>query len=192
MTKFLFFSNNFNKILEVKKIFKNKNIKILNLNSYKKIREPNENGYTFAENAKIKSFFGYNNFKIPCIADDSGLCIEALNNKPGVKSKRFLEKFSNNKMAFKYIISKVSKKKNYNAFFVTAISLTLNKDHHLTFIGRVDGKISAKPLGNNGFGYDPIFIPNNFNKTFAEMKINEKNSISHRKIAIEKLKSFLF
>ena len=104
MKNLLFFSHNHNKILEVENIFDHKGVKIHNLRSFGKIKEPNENGLSFAENAKIKSFFGLKNFDIPCFADDSGICISALNNKPGIYSKRFFEKFQNKTEMFKYII----------------------------------------------------------------------------------------
>jgi XTP/dITP diphosphohydrolase len=188
----LFFSHNQKKIVEVKQIFKNSKIKVYDLNSFKKIKEPKETGATFSSNAKIKSKYGQQLFDMPCFADDSGFCVEALKNNPGVKSKRFLEKFSNNKKAFEYIISNVVKKRNNKAFFVTAISLTLKENHHITFLGKISGTVSLEPKGMNGFGYDPIFIPENNIKTFAEMNLEEKNVISHRKIAITKLKSFLF
>jgi XTP/dITP diphosphohydrolase len=188
----LFFSHNQKKIIEIKQIFKDSKIKIYDLNSFKKIKEPKETGATFSSNAKIKSKYGQQLFDMPCFADDSGFCVEALKNNPGVKSKRFLEKFSNNKKAFEYIISNVVKKRNNKAFFVTAISLTLKENHHITFLGKINGTVSLKPKGMNGFGYDPIFIPENNIKTFAEMNLEEKNVISHRKIAITKLKSFLF
>ena len=192
MKDILFFSHNQKKIIEIKQIFKDSKIKIYDLNSFKKIKEPKENGRSFASNAKIKSKYGQKIFNIPCFADDSGFCVEALKNDPGVKSKRFLEKFSNNKKAFDYIISNVIKKKNNKAFFVTAISLTLEKNHHIIFLGKINGTVSLVPKGANGFGYDPIFVPENNIKTFAEMNLKEKNTISHRKIAITKLKSFLF
>ena len=192
MKDILFFSHNQKKIVEVKQIFKNSKIKVYDLNSFKKIKEPKETGTTFSSNAKIKSKYGQQLFDMPCFADDSGFCVEALKNNPGVKSKRFLEKFSNNKKAFEYIISNVVKKRNNKAFFVTAISLTLKENHHITFLGKISGTVSLKPKGMNGFGYDPIFIPENNIKTFAEMNLEEKNVISHRKIAITKLKSFLF
>ena len=192
MKDILFFSHNQKKIVEVKQIFKNSKIKVYDLNSFKKIKEPKETGATFSSNAKIKSKYGQQLFDMPCFADDSGFCVEALKNNPGVKSKRFLEKFSNNEKAFEYIISNVVKKKNNKAFFVTAISLTLKENHHITFLGKISGTVSLKPKGMNGFGYDPIFIPENNIKTFAEMNLEEKNVISHRKIAITKLKSFLF
>ena len=192
MKDILFFSHNQKKIIEVKQIFKDSKIKVSDLNSFENIKEPKEIGNTFASNAKIKSKYGQKLFKIPCFADDSGFCGEALKNRPGVKSKRFLEKFSNNNEAFKYIISNVVKRKNNKAFFVTAICLTLKENYHIVFLGRINGTVSLEPKGANGFGYDPVFIPENYTQTFAEMNLKEKNFISHRKIAITKLKSFLF
>ena len=192
MKDILFFSHNQKKIIEVKQIFKQSRIKVFDLNSFEKIKEPKETGDTFASNAKIKSKYGQKVFNIPCFADDSGFCVEALKNNPGVKSKRFLEKFSNKKKAFEYIISNVIEKKNNKAFFVTAICLTLKDNHHIVFLGRIRGTVSLKPKGTNGFGYDPIFVPENYTRTFAEMSLEEKSVISHRKIAITKLKSFLF
>ncbi len=192
MKDILFFSHNQKKIIEVKQIFENSKIKVCNLNSFKKIKEPRETGSTFSSNAKIKSKYGQKLFNMPCFADDSGFCVEALKNNPGVKSKRFLKKFSSNNNAFEYIISNALRKKNNKAFFATAISLTLKQNHHIIFLGRINGTISLEPKGTNGFGYDPIFIPENHTKTFAEMSLKEKNNISHRKIAITKLKSFLF
>ena len=125
MKDILFFSHNQKKIIEVKQIFKDSRIKFFDLNSFEKIKEPRETGDTFASNAKIKSKYGQKVFNMPCFADDSGFCVEALKNNPGVKSKRFLEKFSNKKKAFEYIISNVIERKNNKAFFVTAICLTL-------------------------------------------------------------------
>jgi XTP/dITP diphosphohydrolase len=188
----LFFSHNQKKVIEVKQIFKESKIKVYDLNSFDKVKEPKETGATFSSNAKIKSKYGQEIFNMPCFADDSGFCVEALKNNPGVKSKRFLEKFSNNEKAFEYIISNVIKNKNNKACFITAISLTLKENHHIIFLGKIDGTVSLEPKGDNGFGYDPIFIPENNIKTFAEMNLEEKNVISHRKIAITKLKSFLF
>ena len=192
MKNLLFFSHNHKKVLEVENIFDRKDIKIHSLRSFKKIKEPNENGLSFAENAKIKSSFGLSTFDIPCFADDSGICVEAIKNKPGIKSKRFLDKFSTNKNAFDHIIYNVIKTKNDRAFFKTAICLSLRNNHHIVFEGKINGRISLKPKGSNGFGYDPIFIPEGYEKTFAEMSIKQKNTMSHRKIALIKMESFLF
>jgi XTP/dITP diphosphohydrolase len=147
----LFFSHNQKKIIEVKQIFKDSKIKVYDLNSFAKIKEPKRTGDTFALNAKIKSKYGQQLFDIPCFADDSGFCIEALKNNPGVKSKRFLEKFSNNNKAFEYIISNVVKKKKNRAFFTTAICLTLKENHHIVFLGKISGTVSLKPKGLKWF-----------------------------------------
>ena len=192
MKSLIFFSHNQKKIKEVKNIFIKSNLNIKNLNNLNKIKQPNENGRSFADNAKIKSLYGYKKFNLPCFADDSGICINALNNKPGIKSKRFLENFKNYEGAFDYIISKTKIKNEKRAFFNTTICLTLNPAHHIFFVGKINGTISDKPRGVNGFGYDPIFIPNGEDKTFAEMKSDKKNDISHRMIALQKMESFLF
>ena len=129
--------------------------------------------------------------KIPCFADDSGICIKALNYKPGIFSKRYLNNFKSNKDCFNKIISQVEKSGEQAAFFKTSISLTIKLGITVCFEGVVRGKISNKVCGKNGFGYDPIFIPNGYSKTFAEMDIKTKNLISHRSIAMKKLVNFL-
>ena len=97
MKNLLFFSHNHKKILEVESIFNRKDVKIQNLKSFEKIKEPNENGLSFAENAKIKSSFGLKTFHIPCFADDSGICVEAIKNKPGIKYSNLTTKFTTKK-----------------------------------------------------------------------------------------------
>ena len=191
MKNLLFFSSNKNKISEVKKLFKGSGLKLYSLDDFEKIKEPKETGDTFAKNAKIKSVCGYNFFKIPCFADDSGICINALNDKPGVKSKRFFSKFSSKKNTFNYILSKTKESKNKAAYFKTSICLTLNENEHIIFEGKINGTISNIPLGKNGFGYDPIFIPNGQNKTYGQMTQKQKNALSHRSLAIDKLLGFV-
>ena len=191
MKNLLFFSGNQNKIIEIKKIFKIRNQKILSLNDLPKIKMPKETGREFVDNAKIKSFYGFKKFNIPCFADDSGICISALNNKPGIHSKRFFEKFQNKKELFKYIIKKVYTSKNTSAYFTTIICFTIRLEQHVIFEGKILGDISETPRGKNGFGYDPLFIPIGHNKTFAEMSTKEKNTASHRSLAINKFINFL-
>ena len=191
MNEFLFFSNNCFKIKEVKKILEHDNLKILTLNDLPKTIAPKETGNTFFENAAIKSNFGFRKFGLPCLADDSGLCVEALDNRPGVKSKRFQEENGGLKKTFKIIINEAKRKNTFRAYFQTTITLTIKKNNILSFDGIVQGIISKKPLGTKGFHYDPIFIPNNNNKTYAEMTFEEKNQISHRAIALKKLKEFI-
>ena len=191
MRKLLFFSNNKNKIIEIKKIFNKFNLNLLSLNDVKINNEPEESGKSFEENAKIKSDYGFNKTGIPCFADDSGICIETLNWKPGVQSKRFLNDYKNNEACFKSIIQRIKKNGKLNAYFKTSISLTIKNDQNLIFNGKIDGKISDQIRGRFGFGYDPIFIPKNYEKTLAELRTKEKNEISHRSIAVTKLINFL-
>ncbi len=191
MSEIVFFSNNDNKIKEIKKIFSNVNIKISSSKEYNLFKQPVESGKSFAENAKIKSVFGFKKLKLPCFADDSGICIEALDWGPGILSSRFMGNFKSKKECLEYIISKVSESKKRRAFFKTSICLTLRNSQYIIFEGKVNGYISNKILGNNGFGYDPIFIPENNNKTFSQMNKKEKNTLSHRYVAVNKFINFL-
>ena len=192
MKEILFFSNNKNKLIEIKKIFKEYKVKLLSLSDVNIDDQPIESGKTFEENAKIKSDYGFNKAGIPCFADDSGICIESLNWKPGINSKGFLNKFRSKDECFKYIMKSVKVNYKKKAYFKTSISLTINKSINIIFNGKIDGKISDKKKGGSGFGYDPIFIPNSYKKTLAEISVNEKNEISHRSIAVTKLINFLF
>jgi len=189
--KLIFFSKNNDKTKEVKIYFKKNNINILSLADFSNFNSPKESGTTFEKNAEIKALFGFNKFNIPCFADDSGICIKALNDLPGVKSKRYLEKNGGIKKTLNLIINAAKEKKVYGAYFKTSISLVLNNNKKYFFNGLIKGKISTKLLGKNGFGYDPIFIPEGHNQTFAEMSLEEKSLISHRYLALKKLKSFI-
>tara|TARA_B100000575_G_scaffold293658_1_gene305812 strand:- start:17692 stop:18312 length:621 start_codon:yes stop_codon:yes gene_type:complete len=189
--KILFFSHNFYKVNEIKNLFKKHSIDIISLKELSIEKEPLENGMNFIENARIKSEFGNNITGLPCFADDSGICIEALNFKPGVYSKRYIESFKTRNDCFKYIINKIMRTNLNGAYFNTSICLTTENKHNLIFQGRVEGNITNIPSKDNGFGYDPIFKPIGFMKTFAEMTLVEKNKVSHRSIAINKLINFL-
>ena len=191
MGQILFFSNNKNKVTEIKKIFKKFNFKLLSLSDVGIDDEPKESGQTFEENAKIKSDYGFSKTGIPCFADDSGICIESLNWKPGVLSKRFLNNFKSNEACFESIIKSTEKNSRKIAYFKTSICLTIKKGQNIIFNGQIDGKISDHAKGEHGFGYDPIFIPKNYNKTLAELSTKDKNEISHRSIAVNKLINFL-
>ena len=191
MKRLLFFSNNKNKVIEIKKIFNKFNLELISLNELNICEEPEESGKTFEENAKIKSDYGFNKTGIPCFADDSGICIESLNWKPGVLSKRFLNNFKSNQACFESIIESTKKNNKQNYYFNTSISLTIKNNQNIIFNGKIDGKISEQAKGKFGFGYDPIFIPKNYNKTLAELSTKEKNQISHRSIAVTKLINFL-
>ena len=191
MKEIIFFSNNKNKIQEISNLFTKLNYKLLSLNDFKNTVSPKENGKTFKDNAKIKSIYGYKKFNKLCFADDSGICIDALNGAPGINSKQFLESENKKSAVLNRIISLAKNKNRDKAFFETSICLSLNMDKQIFFTGRVYGKISLKIKGNHGFGYDPIFIPNGMNLTFSEMALYQKNLLSHRAIAIKKLSKYL-
>jgi XTP/dITP diphosphohydrolase len=185
----VFASHNENKVSEVRKILP-PNFKIISLNELNFFDDIPENEETIEGNAIFKSNFIYEKFKTSVFADDTGLEIKALNNLPGVKSARYsgLERDSNKNI--NKVLSNLRDENNRKARFKTVISLNLNGELKL-FEGIINGNISYKPIGDKGFGYDPIFIPENYNKTFAEMSFAQKNKISHRSIAINKLISFL-
>ena len=191
MKEIIFFSNNKNKIQEISNLFIKFNYKLLSLNDFKNTESPIENGKTFKDNAKIKSIYGYKKFNKLCFADDSGICIDALNGAPGINSKQYLGSDKNKNTTLNKIISLAKNKDRHKAFFETSICLTININKQIFFTGRVYGKISLKIRGNHGFGYDPIFIPNGMNLTFSEMTIYQKNLLSHRAIAIKKLSKYL-
>ena len=191
MNELIFFSYNHHKIKEIKQILENNQLKIKILNDFKKTSGPEEKGDTFIKNAIIKSNFAFKKFGLPCFADDTGICISAMNNQPGVRSNRFQEENGGFEKTFDIIINETKRKKKFDAFFQTTIALTTNKNSTICFDGVVKGKISSEPLGTLGFHYDPIFIPDGANKTYAQMSTEEKNQISHRAIAINKLKIFL-
>ena len=186
--KILVFSSNKNKIKEIKKIFIGKKIKFLSID---KSVMPAETGKTFNQNAKLKSKRGFDLYKIPCISDDSGICVSALKGGPGVFSKRFEKKFKSQNHANQEIIKLTKKLQDNKAYFKSVISFTYKKNKTITFEGIRNGIIVSKPRGKRGFGYDPIFQPNGVKKTYAEMSKNEKNSISHRSIAMNKFFIFL-
>ncbi|MDH5828009.1 non-canonical purine NTP diphosphatase [Sphingobacterium faecium] len=148
-----------------------------------------ETGVTFHENAKQKTDFLVNKYGLNCFGDDSGLEIDALNGEPGVYSARYSGTRDMQKN-ISLVLEKLTHESNRNARFKTVISLYLNQQQYF-FEGSIEGKIIMELKGTDGFGYDPIFIPNGFSKTFAEMTAEEKNKISHRAIAVSKLAEFL-
>ena len=186
---FLFTSNRY-KLNEFKKIIPKNKFRLFYLNNFKKIKSPPETGKTFKKNAKIKSIYGYKISKMPSIGEDSGICIDALNGRPGTKSKRFLQLNGGHEKTNKKIIKMIEKRKKTGATFHTVIALSF-KNKTLYFCGKKRGKIVNKPLGNNGFHYDPIFKPIKSKKTYCQMKKSEKNRISHRYLALKKLIGFL-
>ena len=188
-------TNNKGKLKEIRGLLP-KNIKTLSISEFK-IKSPRENGKTFKENSLIKSRYFSKKTNFICLADDSGLEIDILNKKPGIYSARWGGRNSNFKKAIKKVYREINKKdknwksKKIKARFICALSISYLDKKIACVIGRVEGYISPKAKGKNGFGYDPIFIPKNKNKTFSEMKISQKYKLDHRYKAFKKIKKFL-
>ena len=193
--KLLIGTNNKGKLQEIRDLLP-KRIETLSTSTFK-IKSPKENGKTFKENSLIKSKYFSKKTKLICLADDSGLEIDILNKKPGIYSARWGGKNSNFNTAIKRVFRELSKKdKNWKkkkiaARFVCALSISYLNKKIACVVGKIEGSIANKPKGKNGFGYDPIFIPNKKNKTFGEMSPFEKYKIDHRYEAFKKIKKFL-
>ena len=192
--KILIGTNNKGKLKEIRDLLP-KNIVTFSTLDFN-LKSPTENGNSFMKNSLIKSMYFSKKTKLVCIADDSGLEIDFLNKKPGIYSARWGGKNADFKKAIRRVYRELNKKdkkwreKRITARFICALSISyLNKSLYKA-IGRVEGTISEKPRGNNGFGYDPIFIPKNKKRTFGEMKLSEKYKIDHRFKAFKKLKNF--
>ena len=185
----IFATSNQNKVLEIQKILPKKfNIKSLkDLNYFEDVPE-NEN--TIDGNAVFKAKYIYEKFNINVFADDTGLEVEALNGEPGVHSARYAGTTRSSEKNIKKLLKNLKNIKNRNARFKTVIALIIDNKLHI-FSGIVEGYILDSPKGNNGFGYDPIFCPNGFDKSFAELTLKEKNLISHRSLAMKKLIDFI-
>ena len=188
-------SNNKGKVREIKELLP-KRIKIYSPNTYK-IKTPRENGKTFLKNSLIKArYYSKKTGKI-CIADDSGLEIDILKKAPGIYSARWGGKKNNFNLAIKKVFKKLDKVdknwkiKKIRARFICALTIYGPKIKTIQSIGKIEGKISNCKKGLNGFGYDPIFIPNGKKITFAQMKPYEKYNIDHRAKAFKNIKKFL-
>ena len=186
--KLVIASHNQGKIKEISELLNPLNIEILSAYDLN-IKEPEEDGCTFEENALIKSAFVSKVTGLPCISDDSGICFSDLNNEPGIHSARWAGKEKNFDLAMLKINEAIQKieKPSYNCYFVCALSICWPDSYNITVSGRVDGKYCWPPKGNKGFGYDPIFKPLGHESTFAEMVPKFKHNISHRSIAFKKL-----
>jgi XTP/dITP diphosphohydrolase len=185
-------SNNKHKIDEISALFTTDNLPF-NLKSMHDIGcldDIAETATTIEGNASLKSIYIAEKYKMNCFADDTGLEVSALNGAPGVYSARFAGEQKNDADNCSLLLQKLQNQTNRKAQFKTIISLQWQQSEYF-FEGIAKGSISLQPKGNNGFGYDPLFIPDGYNLTFAEMNVTEKNLLSHRAKAIEKLITFL-
>ena len=195
ITKLLIGTNNKGKLKEIRDLLP-KNIVTLSTAEFK-LKSPRENGKSFKENSLIKSKYFSKKTNLICLADDSGLEIDILDKNPGIYSARWGGRNSDFNKAIERVYKELKKKDKYwrnkkiKARFVCALSISYLNKKICCVIGKVEGIISDKPRGKNGFGYDPIFIPINKKKTFGEMKPIHKYKLDHRSKAFKKIKKFL-
>ena len=195
ISKLLIGTNNKGKYKEITDLLP-KYIKTHSTSEFK-LKSPREDGLTFTENSIIKSKHFSKKTKLICLADDSGLEIDILDKRPGIYSARWGGKKGNFKKAINRVYKELSKKdknwknKKVKARFICALSICYLDKKIASVTGKVEGHISTKPKGKNGFGYDPIFIPKNKRKTFGEMSSLQKYKIDHRFAAFKKIRKFL-
>lgn len=193
MTKLLIATTNHKKKEELKALLKGLNIEVITLDDVKGAPKVKEDGKTFKENAVKKATQLANYTGLLTLADDSGLEMKVLDGAPGVYSARFSGRGANDFKNIKKLLKLLEgvPKEKRRARFVCTIAIAEKNKLLKIFTGTVSGRIADKPLGNYGFGYDPVFIPNGFNKTFAQLSPRIKNIISHRANALQKAKNFL-
>jgi XTP/dITP diphosphohydrolase len=187
--KLVFASHNQNKVNEIKSLLP-KTFDLVSLTDIGFLEEIPEIGLTLDENSQIKARTIYEKTGFFCFADDTGLEIEALNFEPGVYSARYAGEEKNDSENLQKVLTKLDGIPNRNARFRTVITLIIEHKEY-SFEGIVEGKIILEKRGEFGFGYDPIFVPENESKTFAEMQMEEKNKFSHRARAFQKMIHFL-
>ena len=195
INKLLIGTNNRGKLREIKSLLP-KRIKIYPTSLFN-LRSPVENGKTFEENSLIKSKYFSKKTRLICLADDSGLEIDLLDKNPGIFSARWGGKHGDFSKAIRRVYRELNKKnknwknKKVKARFICALSISYLNKKIACVLGKVEGHISDKPKGKNGFGYDPIFIPLSKKKTFGQMKPSQKYKMDHRYQAFKKIKKFL-
>ncbi|MBN1650721.1 MAG: non-canonical purine NTP diphosphatase [Bacteroidales bacterium] len=189
MKKLVFATNNKHKLEEVAPLIKShfELLSLADIACFEEIEEPHD---TLIDNAFEKARFIYNRYKMDCFADDTGLEIDALDGRPGVYSARYAGENCSFQDNVKKVLLEMKGQKMRTARFKTVIALILNGREY-SFEGVVEGEIIDQQSGTEGFGYDPIFRPNGYAETFAEMSLKEKNKISHRALASKKLIDFL-
>lgn len=187
--KLVFASNNKNKISEIQQMLP-KEITLLSLEDIGCFVDIPETANTIEGNAILKANYVTEKYGYNCFADDTGLEVDALNGEPGVYSARYAGEQKNSEDNMNKLLSELQDKNNRSANFKTVIALNINNTQHL-FTGIAKGTIIEHKKGNQGFGYDPIFLPENYEKTFAEMNLDEKATLSHRGKATKELITFL-
>lgn len=188
--KLIFATHNKNKAKEVKSLMP-ESIELLSLDDINFHTEIEENASTLEGNALLKAKTIFEKTGINCFADDSGLLVDALNGEPGVYSARYAGGQKSDEDNMQKLLHELQNKSDRNAHFKTVMALIIDGKEYL-FDGKIEGKIISEKRGNNGFGYDPIFVPNGYNETFAQLDSETKNKISHRAKALKKLLDFIY
>ena len=189
MKKIVFATHNSHKLEEIRDIL-GVEYDVLSLNDINCLEDIAETGNTLEENALLKAKYVKEKYGYDCFADDTGLEIYALNNAPGVYSARYAGESKDSLANMQKVLKELKAKQDRRAQFRTVISLILG-DNIYQFEGKIEGRIIDAGRGNTGFGYDPVFVPEGYNETFAELGPEIKNEISHRSQAVNKLKAFL-
>ena len=189
MKELIFVSHNAHKLEEVKAIGGN-HFEVKNLSDINVFDEIPETGLSFKENAQQKAEYIYKKLNCNCFADDSGLSVDALDGEPGIYSARYAGEPCNMQNNIAKLLNNLKEKSDRKAQFTTVIAVVLDGEYHF-FEGVIRGKIIDTPRGDNGFGYDPIFVPDGYDQTFAELPTEIKNNISHRAIAMQKFQEFI-
>lgn len=190
MMKIIFATGNQNKVNEVRSVLP-ESIEVVSLKEIGFTQEIEETGTTLIENALLKARTIFEKYKLPVLAEDTGLEVDALNGAPGVYSARYAGADCNSENNMQLLLSKLKDKSNRKAQFKTiAAYIDAQGKEHL-FEGIIKGEIALQKIGTDGFGYDPIFVPNAYTKSFAQMSKEEKSEISHRAIAIQKFVAFV-
>ena len=189
MNKLVFATNNAHKLAEVRAILEPE-FTIISLDELNCKDDIPETADTLEGNALLKATYIHERFGLDCFADDTGLEIEALGGEPGVYSARYAGEDNNSYNNMSKVLSLLENKTNRKACFRTVIALILDKKTSF-FEGKIDGDITLLPRGESGFGYDPIFVPKGYLLSFAQLSAEEKNQISHRALAVNKLIDFL-
>lgn len=185
--KIIFATKNPGKLKEVSHIFGEKDFELFSLNDFNNVEEVVEDGSSFEENAIKKAKFVFEKFKMPVIADDSGLVVEQLNGAPGIYSARYAGENTTDEENNLKLINIIKKfPQPHKAKFVCAAAY-YDGTKLLTAHGEIKGQIIHQPRGKNGFGYDPLFVPDGYTQTTAELSLDEKNKISHRSKAFKSL-----
>jgi XTP/dITP diphosphohydrolase len=187
--KIVFATNNPNKIAEVKALLP-LGIELLSLEDINCKEELPENSDTLEDNAAQKAFYVYDNYGYNCFADDTGLEIDSLDGRPGVYSARYAGPECKAEDNIQKVLQEMKAEDNRDASFRTIISLIID-GIEFQFEGQVEGQIIPEKWGDQGFGYDPIFLPDGFEQSFAQMSIDQKGQISHRGLAVQQLMNFL-